>query len=358
MSLLNYKRNMKTNTPREIATYISSYLVLAFGVVLLPVMFYSHADWVGWLFFGLALLVAFIVGLMLANFAIERFIHKKIKLIYKTIHRLKTQSKSATLTIDYNTDVLSEVNKEVLEWAQDSRDEIAELKKQEEFRKEFIGNLSHELKTPVFSIQGYLLTLLEGGLDDPSINKEYLQRADKNLDRLINLINELDMITRLESGQTHLELEKIDIVEITADLFSALEYRAQQNGIMFKFKEANPKPVWVMADRSKITQVLTNLLVNSIKYGEEGGFTKVRFYDMDENILVEIEDNGSGIAQEHLPRLFERFYRVDKSRNRHQGGSGLGLAIVKHIIDAHDQTINVRSTEGEGSTFSFTLKKA
>ena len=358
MGRASHKKYIKTNTPKEIATYISAYLVLAFGLVLLPVIFYSNAGWVGWLFFGIALLAAFLVSLTIANYAIERFIHRKIKLIYKTIHRLKTQSKPTNLTIDYNVDVLSEVNNEVLQWAQDSRNEIAELKKQEQFRKEFIGNLSHELKTPVFSIQGYLLTLLEGGLEDETINQEYLQRADKNLDRLINLINELDMITRLESGQTHLELEKIDLVEVTTDLFSALEYRAQQNGIVFKFKDPNQKPVWVMADRSKITQVITNLLVNSIKYGRDGGYTKVRFYDMDENVLVEIEDNGTGIAPEHLPRLFERFYRVDKSRNRHQGGSGLGLAIVKHIIDAHDQTINVRSTEGEGSTFSFTLKKA
>ncbi|MAX79306.1 MAG: two-component sensor histidine kinase [Crocinitomicaceae bacterium] len=349
---------MKTNTPREIATYIALYLTIAFGIVLLPVMFYSQAGWVAWLFFGLALLIAFIVGLVIANMAIERFVHQKIKLIYKTIHRLKTQNNPKNLTIDYSTDVLSEVNKEVLEWAKDNREEIAQLKKQEEFRKEFIGNLSHELKTPIFSIQGYLLTLLEGGLEDPSINREYLARADKNLDRLINLINELDMITRLESGQTHLELEKVDLVEITRDLFGALEYRAHQKGITFKFKENHTKPIWVMADRGKITQVITNLLVNSIKYGRESGVTQVRFYDMDENILVEIEDNGTGIAQEHLPRLFERFYRVDKSRNRHQGGSGLGLAIVKHIIDAHGQSINVRSTEGEGSTFSFTLKKA
>lgn len=349
---------MKTNTPREIATYISLYSTLAFGGIVLPVMFLSDAGWIGWFFFGIALLASFLIALFISNLAIERFIHRKIKLIYKTIHRLKTQSKPTSVKLDYTTDVLSEVNKEVLEWARDNREEIDELRKQEAFRKEFIGNLSHELKTPIFSIQGYLLTLLEGGMDDPEINKEYLERADRNLDRLIHLINELDTITRLESGQTELEIEKLDIVDIVKDLFSALEYRAQQNEMEFELHDPTQKPIWVKADRSKITQVMTNLFINSIKYGDESGTIRVKFYDMDENVLIEIEDDGPGIAEEHLPRLFERFYRVDKSRNRHQGGSGLGLAIAKHILEAHGQSISVRSEVGVGSTFSFTLEKA
>lgn len=288
--------------------------------------------------------------------SIERFIHKKITLIYKTIHRLKTQKKS-TASIDFSTNILKNVNKEVVEWARDNQLEIDSLKKQAEYRKEFIGNLAHELKTPAFSIQGYILTLLEGGLEDPSINRNYLLRADKNLDRLINLISEMDRITKLESGETPIIVEKFDLYELTKEVVEEVEYKAQKSDIELEIVDPK-KIINVSADKTKIAQVITNLVVNSIKYGKAGGESRIKFYDMDENILVEIEDNGVGIAEEHLPRLFERFYRVDKSRNRNQGGSGLGLAIVKHIIDAHKQTINVRSTEGEGSTFSFTLSKA
>lgn len=347
---------MQINTPRDIARNIALYITLITGAILLPVIIFFSNGIQPWFILAVALLAVYAACYFLINFAIERFIHKKIKLIYKTIHRLKTQKKSAS-SIDYNVDVLSDVNKEVLEWARDNRQEIDQLKQQAEYRKEFIGNLAHELKTPAFSIQGYLLTLLEGGLEDPSINRNYLQRADKNLDRLINLINEMDEITKLESGETPIEPVKFDLVELTKEVIEETEYKAQKSEITLELI-APKKNISVYADKDKIAQVLTNLVVNSIKYGKEGGKTSIKFYDMDENILVELEDNGVGIAEEHLPRLFERFYRVDKSRSRHQGGSGLGLSIVKHIMDAHKQTINVRSTEGEGSTFSFTLAKA
>ena len=351
---------MKYNTPREIALVISAVLTGVVGLVFIPILFIEGAElgWLQWLLYGASVLISFLVGYFVVNYSIERFIHRKIRLIYRTIHRLKTQKRPREVDLDFNADVLSEVNKEVVEWAQDNREEIDQLKKQEEFRRDFIGNLSHELKTPIFSIQGYILTLLEGGLEDPTINREYLSRADKNLDRLINMVNELDMITKLESGETHVDRERFDLVELFKEVFNSQEYRAKKRHMTMKFKDPNPKPIYVLGDKAKIEQVLSNLVINSLKYGEEGGKVTVRFYDMDENILTELEDNGMGISSEHLPRLFERFYRVDKSRARHQGGSGLGLAIVKHILDAHNQTINVRSTEGEGTTFSFTLEKA
>jgi len=346
---------MKYDTPREVAFYVAFYVAAVSAILLIPLLLLFTDGWQPWIFYLITILAIFGVGILTLNYGMERFIHRKIKLIYKTIHRLKTQ-RNTPKPIDFNTDVLSEVNKEVVEWAKDNREEIAQLRKQEEFRKEFIGNLSHELKTPVFTLQGYLLTLLEGGLEDPDINRNYLDRADKNLDRLINLINELDEITKLESGETLLEYERFDLVKLTEEVLDEVEYKARKSGIRLSIKDPK-KSVSVEADRSKVAQVITNLIINSIKYGKSEGETRVKFYDMDENVLVEVEDNGVGIAEEHLPRLFERFYRVDKSRARNQGGSGLGLAIVKHIIDAHNQSLSVRSQEGEGSTFSFTLKR-
>ena len=255
-------------------------------------------------------------------------------------------------------DPINVVNQEVIDWATKRREEITELRTQEAYRREFIGNLAHELKTPMFNMQGYLFSLLEGGLDDDKVKYEYLSRADKNLERLIDLVESMDSITKLESGKESLKMERFDLVELAKECRDSLELTAQQKEISLSFRDNTGKPIWVRADKRKVMQVFTNLVVNSINYGEKGGETEIRFYDMDVNILVEIADNGLGIAEQHLDRLFERFYRIDKSRARSQGGSGLGLAIVKHIIEAHDQTINVRSTEGVGSTFSFTLEKA
>ena len=347
---------MRFNTPKEIARLLAGSTTLLATCCMLPVLIlFGEYKWT-WFLFILLLFTIMMASFYIGQYIIEKFVHNRIKLIYKAIHRFKTQKKSSK-DIDFNKDVIREVNKEVISWARDNRDEINELKKQAEFRKEFIGNLAHELKTPAFSIQGYLLTLLEGGLEDPQINREYLKRADKNLDRLISLVCELDEITKLESGESPLSIEKFDIIELAHEVIDEVEYKAKRNNIEIDLVDPG-RSFSVEADKDKISQVITNLLVNSIKYGKEGGKTRMKFYDMDENILIEVEDNGVGIAQEHLSRLFERFYRVDKSRSRHQGGSGLGLSIVKHIIDAHKQSINVRSKENEGSTFSFTLAKS
>lgn len=295
----------------------------------------------------------------LFQYALERFIYRKIKLVYKTIHqlKLKTQSEELKKRIRESNDIISEVNEEVLEWAKDKTDEIDELKKLEEYRRDFIGNLSHELKTPIFNIQGYITTLIDGGVEEKEILEKYLHNAEKNVERMISLVEDLDSIYKLESGRINLEYEKFDIVEASREVLDALEIKARQRMVELQYKEDYRSPIYVFADKNSIKQVLTNLVANSIVYGKEGGITKLSFYDMDENILVEVADDGTGIEEKHLVRLFERFYRVDKSRSRHQGGTGLGLSIVKHIIEAHQQTINVRSMVGRGSTFSFTLRK-
>ncbi len=286
------------------------------------------------------------------------FIYRKIKLIYKTITTSKISKEKALEKIDLDEDILGNVSKEVLEWQETRTAQIDELIRMENFRKEFLGNVSHELKTPLFNIQGYIHTLLEGALNDPEVNFNYLQRAARSVERLCLIVDDLEAISKLESGELALDQRTFDIHNLVADVFESMEFRAKEMNITTSFKEGSDRSFYVYSDKERIRQVITNLLVNSIKYGRHGGFTNVGFYDMDENILIEITDNGIGIDPGHLPRIFERFYRVDKSRSRDQGGTGLGLSIVKHIIEAHKQTINVRSSSGIGTTFAFTLKKA
>jgi len=297
-----------------------------------------------------------LVSYLTISFSLEKFLLDKVKLIYKSINNFK-RGNASEIAIETQSDVLAEVNKDVQAWSEDQQIKIERLQSQESFRREFIGNLSHELKTPMFSIQGYILTLLDGALDDPQHNEKFLRKAAKGIDRLTALLDDLDSITNLEEGAIPLEVSEFDIVQLTKDVFDILEPNSKKENITLKLKTEAQKPEMVSADRDKITQVLTNLLVNSIKYGSSGGFTEVRFYDMDDNVLIEVKDNGVGIDEQHLDRLFERFYRVDKSRSRHIGGTGLGLAIAKHILEAHGHKISVRSKVGKGSTFSFSLTK-
>lgn len=252
---------------------------------------------------------------------------------------------------------IAELNTQITGWIDDRKAEVERLSKLETYRKEFLGNVSHELKTPIFNIQGYVLTLLDGGIDDPKINRDYLSRAERSVERMISIVDDLEAISQLETGELQIDPERFDIAALAKDVFHAQEMKATAKGIILSMMEYDEKPVWVFADKFRIRQVLTNLVVNSIKYGKEYGETRFRCSDIGDQILIEIQDNGLGIANQHLPRLFERFYRVDKSRSREMGGTGLGLSIVKHIIEAHGQTINVMSTEGVGSVFSFTLKK-
>ncbi|HAE31312.1 MAG TPA: two-component sensor histidine kinase [Flavobacteriales bacterium] len=346
---------MKLSTPREVATFIA---ILIGAIVILV---YSIVGFLVGQFNFIILacvgILSIVLSYILIFYSLEYFINKKIRLIYRTIRKHKLGPKS-TKEFKMNEDILENVNKEVIDWAESSATQIAQLRKQETFRREYIGNLSHELKTPIFSIQGYILTLLEGGLEDESINRKFLERASKGVDRITKIVDDLDTITKLEEGRLNLETKKQDLVELAREVMESFEIKAGKRKIEVSFDQEYNKEIFVDMNRSGIGQVFTNLINNSLNYGKEEGRTEIRFHDMETQILIEVSDDGIGIAEDQLPRLFERFYRVDKSRTRNEGGTGLGLAIVKHIVDSHGQSINVRSTLGEGSTFSFTLKKA
>lgn len=301
----------------------------------------------------------FLLSYIVILFTINYFIYRKIKVIYKQIHDFKVgRGEKKEKFMNSNTDIISRVEDEVGSWMDNKMKEIETLREMEQYRRNFIGDVSHELKTPIFNIQGFLLTLLEGGIDDPEINVAYLERASRNVDRLISIVEDLDAISRMESGNFILDMQKFYIKDLVEEVFDDYELKANEAGIKLEFKKNTSTNYSVFADRENIRQVLNNLISNSIKYGKEEGKTKVSFYDLDNKILVEVSDDGIGIKESDLNKIFNRFYRVDKSRSRISGGTGLGLAIVKHIIENHKQTINVRSREGQGSTFGFTLEKA
>lgn len=346
---------MEKGSPRETAVKASFVASLIICVIVFVIASVKKLD-LGIDFYALLTLAAFIICFAVYYYAIEFFIYRKLKLIYRTINRLKVDKKKGK-KVDMKSDVLSEVNQEVVTWAQSKSKEINRLKETEIYRKEFIGNLSHELKTPIFSIQGYILTLLEGAMDDPEVAERFLKKASLSVERMTTLVADLDALIKLETSGPNLKIGKFNIVQSIQDIYEALDYAAKKKNISLIIKNKPEDPIWVLADKAKIEQVLTNLVANSINYGNEGGKTIVDIHDMDTKIMVEMSDNGIGINEQFLPRIFERFYRVDKSRTRHEGGSGLGLAIVKHIIEAHKQRINVNSIEGEGTTFNFTLDK-
>jgi len=349
---------MHFSTSQRLSLFASLIVVAVFTTVYLLAVFFAEARWNLFVFI-LTNVVLFPISYYTYKYILDKFIYEKIRLIYKTIHELKVSQKQPRSELLKQKDIIEQANLEVLEWAQTKTREIDDLKKLEAYRREFLGNVSHELKTPIFNIQGYILTLLDGGMDDPQINRKYLERTEKSIDRMISIIQDLEIISKFEAGEFTLKYEYFDIVELAREVTDLMDIKASKKNIRLFFAENYDSPVVVYADRQRIQQVLTNLIVNSVKYGSENGRTKISFFDMDENILVEVTDSGMGIPREELPRIFERFYRGDRSRTRKtgEGGSGLGLAIVKHIIEAHNQTINVRSTLGVGSTFAFTLKK-
>jgi two-component system phosphate regulon sensor histidine kinase PhoR len=287
---------------------------------------------------------------------VEQFINDKIRLLYRVIRKGKTQEQENT-QISMADDVIGKAAKETEDWAQERQKEISKLKEQAAFRREFLGNLAHELKTPVFSIQGYILTLLEGGLEDESVNRKFLERASFATERITSILQDLDEITDMEVNRFQMNIERFDIVSLAKDIIESTEVSSQEKDLSVELHKQYD-PIYVKGDKSRIAQVLTNLILNSINYGKKGGETVLRFYPMDDLIMTEVSDDGPGISEKDIPRLFERFYRVEQSRNRNEGGSGLGLAICKHIIESHGQNINVQSTLGLGSTFSFTLEKA
>jgi two-component system, OmpR family, phosphate regulon sensor histidine kinase PhoR len=343
--------HMRQFTPNQVS------LLAALGVTLIAGSFLFVAVWscgqlLGvWQAIALAALL-FMVAYPVFRFALERFVHGRIKMLYRTVHDLRRGRSDASPAL-IKSNVLERANEDVNEWANERRNEIGELQEREKFRREFIGNLAHELKTPIFNIQGYILTLLEGGLEDEKVNRDFLNRASNGVDRLMKIVEDLDLITKLESGVMELRTVEMDLGVALKEAIESLEMHARQKGM--SLRNAVPAGTMVQADRNRIAQVFMNLLNNAINYGREGGTCTVSSYALGNQLVVEVSDDGIGISAEHLPRLFERFYRVGKSRARNEGGSGLGLAIVKHIIEAHGQTIAVKSEEGKGTTFVFTL---
>ncbi len=302
-----------------------------------------------------AVLLLFILSFYLIQFRSEHFIYRRVKKIYNEVSLLDASDlQKEAITTDMET-----LTKSVQKFVEGKRMEIQDLTARDSFRREFLGNLAHELKTPLFTVQGYILTLLEGAVNDVEIREKYLDRANKGVERLTAIIKDLDMITKLETEGLRLHIERFNIIELIQNVFDLFEMKAKKRNILLRFDRIYEYPVFVRGDIERIEQVLINLIVNSIKYGKNYGTTTVSI-DLytEQKFLVKIADNGEGIQQVHLSRLFERFYRVDQSRSREQGGSGLGLSIVKHIVEAHNETILLKSTFGKGSEFSFTLEKA
>ena len=347
---------MLIKTPRQFSIIAAFVLTLISAVIIELTLFVSDVV-VNQRYIMIMFIIMLVLVYLVLYYLLEKLITQKIRLLYRTIHNYKINR--GDFPVKMNEDVLGKTEKEVLAWADNSREEIEKLRLQEEFRREFLGNLSHELKTPIFSIQGYILTLLEGGLEDENINRAFLERASKGVDRVTGIIEDLDLITRIESERLKLNTVPVNILSLAREIVESLEIKAQKRNVKLSldWKRIGSQEINVLCDRDKIGQVLSNIINNSINYGVENGHTEVRFFDLEDNVLIEVSDDGVGIKEEYLPRLFERFYRVDKSRARNEGGTGLGLAIVKHLVEAHGQTIDVRSTEGQGSTFSFTLKK-
>lgn len=328
----------------------------AVGISIAFVNFYFQHDWRA---FAISFVIAFAISFLVFYYLFQRYIYSKIRLIYKQIRSLKLgKDLKNALGEKMSSDPINDMEQQVRDWAKEKKKEIDTLKEQERFRREFLANISHELKTPLFAIQGYIDALQDGMLEeDPETAAQFLVRASQNIDRLGFLIKDLDAISKLESGQVPVNYEKFDLVSLAKEVMESLDDRAREHGITLRLKEKYQRPMTVNADREKIRQVLVNLVDNSIKYGKTGGHTDIRIYELFDTVLAEVTDDGIGIEEKNLNRVFERFYRTDRSRSRKIGGSGLGLAIVKHIIEAHEQTINARSTEGVGTTFAFTLDK-
>lgn len=332
----------------------SASIITLFFVIILIVLQYFLGESIHFNITFFAIIISFIFSIIVIQIRVERFIYKRIKKIYEEVSLLDIDDLENTpLTTNMET-----LSAEVKKFAEKKQIEIASLNERESYRREFLGNVSHELKTPLFTVQGYLLTLLDGAIDDETISEKYLQRANKGVERLVAIVKDLDLISKLESNELGLQKEEFNIIELIQGVFDLLEMKSHTRGITLMFDKTYDIPLLVIGDRERIEQVLINLIMNSLKYGKVDGTTTVNIESYGHNkILIKITDTGLGIKKEHLSRLFERFYRVDQSRSREQGGSGLGLSIVKHIIEAHDETILVKSEFEKGSEFSFTMTK-
>jgi two-component system, OmpR family, phosphate regulon sensor histidine kinase PhoR len=343
----------KNLSPQQLSAFTALILSIPVGLVMWLI---EDPWWAG----PLSFIINFIGSYLLVRFVLEWFIYRKIKLIYKLIYQTKASKREET----YYKYILpqkgiDEVREDVEKWAEQRKEEIEILKTNETYRREFLQNLAHEFKTPIFAIQGYVDTLLGGALDNPDVNKRFLENASRNVNRMVALLEDLDEISTLETGEQPLYKTQFVIQDQIKEVFELLSLKTQQKNIGCSIKKGCEYPVSVFADTEKTKQVLINLVENAIKYGKPGGTIVASIYTADtEHVLVEISDDGIGIAEEHLPRIFERFYRTDRGRSRDVGGTGLGLAICKHIIEAHAQTIHVRSKIDVGTTIGFTLQKA
>lgn len=348
---------MKIKTINTAAFMVGIITMLCVTIGLVMGRYFGAEGWVWGFAFVLGSGVIVFVG---DKWVMKNFFLQRIKPLYRIVLGRDIKTTELAEELEQTGHPERSVSAELNRWAEQNQKEIARLKENEKYRKEFVGNVSHEIKTPIFNIQGYISTLLDGGMNDPVIFRRYLERTEKSIDRLINITNDLEAISKLESGVLNLNYERFDIVSLTRDIVDTIEFEATKKNISIvigsSYNTPYP-PVWVKADPYYIEQVLINLIINSIRYGNEGGETFIKFIDLFDKVLVEVRDNGRGIAKDDIPRVFERFYRTDKGRSREQGGTGLGLSIVKHVLEAHGETINLRSELGKGSTFSFTLSK-
>ncbi len=341
---------IKNPSPEKIAFLTTLVLGVIFGVFIIYFQVELWTALISLFIFGSLTFITILYGL-------EIFIYRKIKLIYKTIHNLKVAKiNNENYTVNTSNNLIQKVNEEVKDWADNYAKEISQLKSMEKYRKEFLGNVSHELKTPLFNIQGFTETLLDGAIDDKSVNRKFLEKTAQNVDRLNNLVNDLLEISRMESSQLEFEFIVFECRKLVEEVLDSFKLNEGKESFSIEIKEECRQDHKVCADRNRIKQVLVNLIQNALHYGKDK--VRIGIYELDENILVEVSDNGNGIEEHHLPRLFERFYRTEYSRNRNLGGSGLGLSIAKHIMERHNQTIQVQSSIGVGTTFSFTLAKA
>ncbi len=343
--------NTQNLTPKQLSAFTAIVLAssVAIGIYILT------SSWIN----GFAsLLIVFAGSYLLIQLTLEKFINRKIKLIYKFIHQTKaTRKEEVYFKYILPKKSIDEVREDVERWGNKQMEEIELLRKNEAFRKEFLQNLSHELKTPIFAIQGYVDTLLNGAMDDQNVRKRFLENTERNVERLVNLMNDLDEISKLERGELLLLKENFVIQDLIREVFDSLSINMQDKKMRTGIKKGCEYPTSVFADKEKIRMVLLNLVENASKYGKQHGSILASIYSTDgKHVLVEITDDGIGIEEEHLQRIFERFYRTDSARSRDKGGTGLGLAICKHIIEAHGQPIHVRSTPDVGTSIGFTLE--
>ena len=347
--------NSSTKRNYRFALRSSLFISIVFGLLLVLFHLLFKLEFQKWWHELLMISLLFSSSFFIIQFRVQRFVYRRIKQIYKDVSLLET-SNYADREIATDMGTLTE---QVERFAKDKKIEIETLKVRETYRKEFLGNISHELKTPLFTVQGYIDTLIDGAHKDKVIRKKYLLRAQKGVERLTYIVKDMDMITKLEAGDMSLDENEFDIIELIQQVFDQFEMKASKKNIALTFDMDYEEVVMVFADHDRIHQVIANLVVNSIKYGKQNGTTEVAIEDLINNkSIIRVTDNGEGIKKEYIPRLFERFFRVDQSGSRREGGSGLGLAIVKHIVEAHNESIYVDSEPGVGSEFSFTLEKA